>query len=60
MEEWFSVNIARCEAERDKAHGKERDAWSGIIRMYEHLAKCPLRHSNHLPHEITLCEEDID
>ena len=43
--EWFSSNIARCEAERDKVHGHERDLWSRVLETYRHLQVCRLRHS---------------
>jgi hypothetical protein len=44
MDLWFSENIARCEAERDKHSGHERDLWNKALRVYRHLQMCKLHH----------------
>ena len=41
---WFSTNIARCEAERDRSFGKTRVLWNDAIATYKHLMECKLHH----------------
>jgi len=59
VNEWFSENISRCSAERDRNHGKERDLWTQALECYKHLLECKLRHSWG-EDAIPLCMVEVD
>ena len=59
MDDWFTSNIARCEAERKKAVGSfEKRLWGDAIATYKHLSECKLHHRPSLGDDF-LCTMEV-
>ena len=58
MNDWFLMNISRCEDERDKCSlESDRRLWNDALEVYRHLMTCRLRHSKIGDPMSPMCEE---